>query len=256
MPAARDAEQARYINGVIVSEQHASILGMGLRIEKCKWVDKTMVQGGEKDKKLKASQVHAHAYLNGNTSAFNFEDGNSVVAPPLVAGTMGGQSAADSVLNPETGKPWVEGEKAEHLRAAVVHGDKQVTGEEEDSSIASGETAGWNSPENVVIEIEGMDEFGRNESKDQDVEMHDEEGEARAERNNLQEQLRSLLSRSGQGLPGEGALLGGDLNGLMWAAIEALQSKPPAIGNTEQNKPDEGNTGEDHRTRTSGGQGP
>ena len=55
---------------------------------------------------MKALEQHAKAFLDDDSHAYTFTALESV----------GGDTAAHSLINPETGKAWEEGEKERHLQ--------------------------------------------------------------------------------------------------------------------------------------------
>ena len=242
--AAREAERARYINGVIVTDHNASLMEVENKIKHCKWVDNAFLQ-----ERNKGEAEHAAAFLTNDPSAFNFQDGDSVRHPPSISGTTAGDTAILSVINPETGRKWEEGEKEAHMAAAI--GAVLQKEEADDGSIASDETAGWE-PTAGEYRFEGLDSMGDGEGKDLEIE---EETDSRRE---LGQQLRQALVASGRVDPGEGLSLGQDVNELMRAAIAALASSTSPTVSHGQNGPGEGNTGADHQGQrmSPGGQGP
>ena len=247
LPALRNAEKARYINGVIITDQHASMMEVEQKIRRCKWVDKAYLQD---DRRVATKDQHTAAILANDPNAFNFQDGNSVRKPPSISGTTAGDTAAMSMINPETGEAWKEGEREQHL-AAAVGAMEQV---DNDEGSISEESAAWEDP-GVEYEFEGLENM--DETKDE--EGQDGAVDRRREMTReLEEQLMQALLTSGRVNSGEGLPLGRDVHGLMRAAIEALKDTPRPTGTAGQNQPGEGNTGEDHQDSRMhpGGQGP
>ena len=245
LSACREGERARYVNGVIVSEQHASMLAIGNKIKHCKWVDNGATYS--KAAPTKASEQHVRAPLDNNSHAYTFTAQESV----------GGDTFAHSLLNPETGRVWEEGEKEQHLQAAIEGAKAAVEGREEDKSIASDESAGWE--QNAVFEFEGMDGIQNPKVVEIEAEQETETEIRKSEMKDLSKELRETLLASGRLNSDKDQHLGQDMQQLMRAAIKALkasQSSPTATHG--RHKLDKGNTGEDRQAtdQASGGQGP
>lgn len=191
----------------------------------------------------------AAAFLTNDPSAFNFQDGDSIRRPPSISGTTTGDTAVLSVINPETGRKWEEGEKEAHMAAAIGAVIQQEEGD--NGSIASDETAGWE-PAAGEFQFEGLDLMVRADGKELEIE------DGNDSRRELGRQLQRALVASGRVDPGEGLPLGRDVNELMRMAIAALTSSTSPTISHGQNGPEEGNTGVDHQGRKTppGGPGP
>ena len=131
MVACKEGERAKYVNGAIVSEQHVSMLEIGKKIQSCKWVDNGAIF--IKTPILKASEAHIKAILDDDSHAYTFTALESV----------GGDTFAHSLINPATGEAWKEGEKEQHLQNVVAATAPSIGNQDDDGSIASGKSEGW-----------------------------------------------------------------------------------------------------------------
>ena len=248
LAACREGEKARYVNGAIVSEQHASVLEIGNKIKHCKWVDNNafMVRGPGKP----AEQEHAMACLDDDSLAFTFTAQESV----------GGDTAAHSIINPETGEAWKDGEKEQHLQGAIEGARRLEKEKKDDASIASGESAGWD--QQAVYEFEGMEGVIRpNGGEGIEFEGIEDDGDNGGDNrsSDLGKELHEALLASGRLRSGEDQPLGQDIKRLMRAAIKALKAGPTSTAAGCLMMPDKGNTGKDRQATcdgASGGQGP
>ena len=241
LAACREAERARYVNGAIVSEQDASMSEIGQKLKHCKWVDSGTLLGKPA---AKQSEQHAKAILDDDSLAFTFKAQESV----------GGETVAHSLFNPETGKAWEEGEKERHLQGALAAGMEQTF--DDASSIASDESALW---KKVEVEFEGMEEVDNSTEMENEERVEMEMDVGNSENKDLSKELRDILLASGRIGSDEGQPLGQDMNQLMKAAIAALKSKASPTAPSGSRKLDESNTGKDrHATDdgAAGGQGP
>lgn len=240
LSACREAERARYINGAIVSEQDASMTEIGLKLKHCKWVDSGAPLGKPA---AKPSEQHAKAILDDDSLAYTFKAQESV----------GGETIAHSLFNPETGNVWEDGEKERHLDGALAAGMEQTF--DDASSIASDESALW---KQVEVELEGMEEVDSDgDGKDEVTETGLDIGNS--ENKDLSKELRDILLASGRIGSGEDQALGQDMNQLMKAAIAALKTNASHTAPSGSRKLDESNTGEDRQATddgAAGGQGP
>ena len=247
MAACKEGERAKYVNGAIVSEQHASMLEIGKKVKSCKWVDDGAIYS--KTPIMKASEAHVKAVLDDDSFAYTFKAPESV----------GGDTFAHSLINPTTGEAWKEGEKELHFQNAIATAPS-VGDQDDDGSIASGESAGWESMQLNRVEIEGMEgvtaidnTVGKNQ-EEEDREVEDEN----AKTSGLGKELREALVMSGRVGPGEDQSLGQDIQNLMRIAIAALKDKPAPTASGSLSKPNEGNTGKDRHAsgEATGGQRP
>ena len=250
MSAAREGELAKYVNGIIVSEQQASMMAVDLKLKSCKWVNNAAIFTKETGKK---AEQHARAFLDDDSMAFPFGTSKSV----------GGETAALSLINPETGKEWEEGEREQHYRAALEGGMKKMEEDvAETESIASRESDLWEN--SGMYQFEGMDEVENGDDMDEEKheeveEIVEEERKEKGETEELSRALLRALKGSERVNPGEERPLGADINQVLRAAIEAITGNSATTGTTRQNKLDESNTGEDRQATTdgaAGGQGP
>lgn len=256
LAACKEGERAKYVNGVIVSEQQASMLEIGKKIQHCKWVDNGAIY--TKAPIAKASEAHVKAILDDDSHAYTFKAMDSV----------GGDTFAHSLTNPATGEVWKEGEKEQHFRNAVAASAPSLGNQDDDGSIASGESEGWESMQLRNVEIEGMEGVamkGTNEVEETDeaskqhVEDDMEVEEGNLMTSELGKELREALVLSGRVGPGEDQSLGQeDIQNLMRVAIAALRDTPAATASRSLNKLDKSKTGKDrHATKgATGGQGP
>lgn len=200
LAACREGEKARYVNGAIVSEQHASMLEIGNKIKHCKWVDNTafMAKGPGKS----AEQEHTTACLDDDSMAFTFAAHESI----------GEDTAAHSLINPETGETWKDGEKEQHLRGAIEGARRLEREKEDDASIASGESAGWD--QQAVFEFEGMPNDEPNDEGRFELDGMDDNGRNGGDNRSrdLGKELHEALLASGRLGSGEDQPLGQDIN--------------------------------------------
>ena len=242
LAACREAERARYVNGVIVSEQDASMTEIGQKLKHCKWVDSGALVS--RATTTKASEQHSKAILDDDSLAYTFKAQESV----------GGETVAHSLINPETGKAWEEGEKEWHFQGALEAGMEQTF--DDASSIASDESAQW---KQVEVELEGMEEVDEHTGTKDNVNVNTEEVIRNSETTDLGKELHDILLASGRIGSDEDQALGQDTNQLMRAAIAALKSSISHTAPSGSRKLDESNTGEDRQATyagASGGQGP
>ena len=220
------------------------MLAIGKKIQSCKWVDDGAIFS--KAQVTKVSEAHVRAPLDDDSQAYTFTAQESVR----------GDTFAHSLINPETGEAWKEGEKEQHLQNAIAVSAQPAKNEEDDESIASGESAGWEEMQLTRVEIEGMEEVGGTLKDDLDVEMENDDGYL--ESNELGKELREALMVSGRVGPGKDQSLGKDIQNLMRVAIAALKETPAITAPSSLNKLDKSNTGKDRQAtdRASGGQGP
>ena len=121
MAACKEGERAKYVNGAIVSEQHASMLEIDGVI-----FNKTPIS--------KASEAHVKQFWTTTPMhTYTFTALKSV----------GGDTFAHSLINPATGEAWKEGEKERHLQNAVVATAPSIGNQDNDGSIALDELEGW-----------------------------------------------------------------------------------------------------------------
>ena len=247
MSSAREGERARYVNGMIVSEQDASMLEVGQKIKACKWVNNAAVftKGIEKES-------HARAFLDDDSQAYTFAAEQSV----------GGDTAALSLINPETGKEWREGERERH-RASELEGAAAATAAD-DESIASRESDCWEQSRTYEFEgMEGVHDLGNlkgDENEAGEDEKEDVAPQVDGETRDLSSALMDALLKAGRVNPDEGRPREMDIKQVMRAAIEAISSKTPnSTNNIGQNQLEESNTGEDRQPPiggSAGGPGP
>ena len=244
--AAREGERARYVNGVIVSEQHASMIEIGQKIKSCKWVNRAAVF--DSSERRKGTEKNTKAFLDDDSHAYSFKAQQSV----------GAATADQSVINPETGEHWKEGERERHFAEATKERAHQASQQvEDDGSIASGESEGWE--RNTVYQFEGMEQVGKVNESDEGNEM-DIDGKEVEETNALSKALReALLGSEGIDPDKDNPLWGGDINHLLRAAIDALKTRTPNISRGSQNQFEESNMVEDRQATqkgAAGGRGP